>query len=284
MFIKASLIVFISSILLFSWALAYNPNTTDSAVLTKVYSVLDWFDEQKKENFSTQLNAILNRYDEWTRNHYIILSIVRYLSSEDLSIKTEDKVLDTVNDSVQNDFHWIYYGEGDDVVELRWITKWFYRWQFKWVTDSNYMVELVDDSWNVIDYLVNEIWDTDVSLPMVIESDKKHYVSIEANGWSWNIDIAPVEGCNSDQPPLYLKWNSELLTKWVYFNQWMQLLELSHDWDSNFIVQLIDSEGSVIEYLVNEIWEYTWKKSVWLDEWCHYFYVTGNGEWKIEFE
>jgi hypothetical protein len=55
-----------------------------------------------------------------------------------------------------------------------------------------------------------------------------------------------------------------------------------HTGDSNFIIQLLDFDGEIVEFLANEIGVYSGEKVIRIDETGDYlFTVNANGQWEI---
>jgi hypothetical protein len=179
------------------------------------------------------------------------------------------------NSSVKLSDYW------NKITEKIHLTAWLHKFRATYNWESNFIAKLLDSNWDYISLLANEIWNTDSSLGVKIEEEWDYYINVDAE-WSREITV-------NYETPRVVVMQSKISGQWTNiiwpFNltTWLHKFRSIYNWESNFIVKLINSNWDYIDLLANEIWNTDSSLGVSISKsWDYYFNIDADGSWTIE--
>ncbi|MFW6048381.1 MAG: InlB B-repeat-containing protein [Candidatus Natronoplasma sp.] len=182
----------------------------------------------------------------------------------------------------------IFEGSGDDSTETFDLVEGVSRYNLTHDGESNFIVELMEsETGDTVENLVNEIGSFDGSQIVGVTEDGfeaepgEHLINVEADG-DWKIVIEQPKPTSAPSTPQTYSDEGYGVPEPFELDGGTATFEMSHDGESNFIVQLYDKDGNVVDYLANEIGEYEGTKTVSVSEDIHYLDIEADGNWDIE--
>ena len=187
-------------------------------------------------------------------------------------------------------------GNGDDVTSSFELIEGISIFHMTHDGDSNIIIRLYESTGDDYVLLVNEIGEYDGSKIAGIKdsytadtSPGDHYFEIDADG-NWEITIEQPRPTSAPKLPRTYSGIGDDVPSAFMLEDGNVKFELSHDWDSNFIVKLYNNDGEYMELLVNEIGEYDGSTSIKVgdsytadtSEGIHYLDITADGNWEVK--
>ncbi len=161
--------------------------------------------------------------------------------------------------------------------------------------DSNFAIELLDNTGGYVELLVNEIGVFDGSKAIGVREDNIigakpgiHLLNITADG-NWTVLIKQPRPTNGETLPLNLTGKGCGVSPFFVLGEGLTTFSLTHSGDSNFIIELFSADGKVEEFLVNEIGSYSGKKAIGVKQGniigarpgIHILSITADGNWTV---
>lgn len=289
-------IVFVISTLLISSTFAYNPTLKDENLLKVLYSSFSkelGKDKAKASQYTNTLNALSILYmvkDSSWRLSYIFDSLSSYIQTNIVSKNYESKTITnnsedsskiTKNNST-NKFLVNPTGQGTNISEKFYLPTWFFTIESAGYGQSNFIAKLLDENGDVIEYLVNEIGETNEIRWLKINKSWYYMIEVKHDGGRQFVITDIINKIANPHIPMVLEGGKTNTTNWIFIKKGFYKINSIHDWDSNFIVQLLDDKWNVNEYLVNEIGETNETTSIKIEKDGYYmFEVDADGKWII---
>ena len=133
---------------------------------------------------------------------------------------------------------------------------------------SNFIVQLMNENGDLVDLLVNETGSFKGSKAIGVRKDNfmgakpgAYIVNVTADG-NWEILIEQLRPKDAKSLPINFKGKSYGVSSFFTLNEGLTTFKMTHDGKSNFIITLLNSNGSLTELLVNEIGSYSGKKAI----------------------
>jgi hypothetical protein len=160
---------------------------------------------------------------------------------------------------------------------------------------SNFIVELMSESGETIELLVNTIGQyTGVNAIGVQEEaffgaePGMHLLNIQADG-TWSITIRQPRYNSAPGLPQNFSGEGDSTSTPFLLDAGLATFTLNHDGTSNFIVELLSIEGSIADLLVNDIGSYEGSKAVGIQQGAlfgpepgiYILSITADGNWSI---
>ena len=169
--------------------------------------------------------------------------------------------------------------EWTTISEAIYFKKWLHKFKLSHNWESNFIVNLIDNKWDYVNWLSNEIGNSESSIGINIPTDWDYFVNIKAD-WTWQVVINYETERVDIKDKITGKW-SEII--WPFMlSEWLHKFELSHVWESNFIVNLIDENWSFVNLLSNEIGNADISLGVWTEKGDYYLNINADGNWEIQ--
>lgn len=152
--------------------------------------------------------------------------------------------------------------------------------------DRNFIVDLLDSDGDSIGWGVNEIGEYQGSKAIHIEKKGDYYLNVEADG-NWEAIVKQPRNIDPTNLPHTFQGNGANAENFFYAEEGLHKITLTHDGDSNFIVDVLEEDGSSSGWWgVNEIGEFEGSKALKIEETGIYLlYVQlADGNWEITIE
>jgi hypothetical protein len=161
--------------------------------------------------------------------------------------------------------------------------------------ESNFAIQLFDDTGGLVDLLVNEIGVFDGSVAIGVIEDNIigaepgiHVLDITADG-NWTVLIKQPRPTNGETLPLNLTGKGCDVSSFFLLDEGLVTFDMTHDGDSNFAIELFSASGELEELLANEIGSYSGKKAIGVKQGniigarpgIHIVSVTADGNWTL---
>lgn len=148
----------------------------------------------------------------------------------------------------------------------------------------NFAIELLNDSGQHIDLLVNEIGSFDGARAVGIESKGIYLLDISADG-QWSVRIEQPRPSVAQSIPQTFTGKGQQVSEMFRLNKGLAIFKMTHDGSHNFAITLLDRNGKYIELLVNEIGNFDGSKAVRIEKDEIYLLdITADGNWSIAIE
>jgi hypothetical protein len=162
---------------------------------------------------------------------------------------------------------------------------------------SNFMVQIIGAAGSE-EYSINEIGRYSGSRAHAVSSGSSlfglvsgtHRIQVKADG-PWTLELKQERPSGGAPPPISDKGNGDNVIRWLNLRKGQYVLTASHDGQSNFMVELLKSDGSQTEYLVNEIGAYSGQTLIQvgsnlldLKPGLYAFVVQADGHWEFTIE
>lgn len=153
--------------------------------------------------------------------------------------------------------------------------------------DANFIVDLLDENGNSVAPMgvANVIGPFQGSTPVQIQRGGQHLLDVQAAG-QWQITVEQPRAANAPAKTSF-SGNSAQATQLFELSGGLHRVEMTHQGDANFIVDLLDENGaSVVPMgLVNEIGPFEGSRAMQVPEdGIYLFSVQANGPWTIRVE
>lgn len=149
---------------------------------------------------------------------------------------------------------------------------------------SNFIVHLLDNNGDITEFLANEIGRYGGSKAVGVQEAGEYLFDINADG-TWIINIKQPRLNSAEPVPKVFVGKSNDVSEFFYLNKGLTRFELKHGGTSNFIVHLLDSQGDIIEFMVNEIGSFDGSKALGIKKSGIYLLdITADGDWEISVE
>lgn len=149
---------------------------------------------------------------------------------------------------------------------------------------SNFAIWLLDNQANKVELLVNEIGPFDGSKAVGISQEGDYLLDLAADGY-WTVVITQPAPLSDLEPPLTLSGNAQQASDLFRLSQGLVTFQMKHDGQSNFAIWLMDSQGSLVELLVNEIGAFDGSKAVGIgQDGIFILDISADGNWTIVIE
>lgn len=90
------------------------------------------------------------------------------------------------------------------------------------------------------------------------------------------------QSADTTSQPIVLSGKGQEATKTFHLNGGLTRFEMTHNGNSNFIVHLMDTNGNVQEYVVNEIGAYNGSQAFNVPEGDYLLNVEADGSWTVK--
>ena len=128
---------------------------------------------------------------------------------------------------------------------------------------ANFIVQIVGAAGSV-EYSINEIGSYLGSRGHTVSSGSaffglvsgSHRIQVQADG-EWDLVLNQEHPSAGTPPPISFEKKGDSVLNWLLLREGQYVVTTSHNGQSNFIVELLKSDGSQSEYLVNEIGAYS---------------------------
>ena len=187
-------------------------------------------------------------------------------------------------------------GTGDDVSSAFALEQGIAIFTISHDGESNISIELLDESGNPVDLLVNEIGAYNGSKAIGVRENNilgakpgDHIMNISADG-NWEVGIVqPQPPDAAEVLPLDVAGTGDSVSPYFTLNAGLTTFTMSHDGSENFIIQLISADGELADFLANEIGAYEGKKALGVQPnnilgaspGIHILSITADGNWKV---
>ena len=163
---------------------------------------------------------------------------------------------------------------------------------------SNFIVQLMSDSGETVDFLVNAIGQYSGTRAVGVQKDAimgakpgTHLLNIQADG-SWNITIRQPRFNSAPGLPQNFSGKGDTVSPPFALNEGLATFRFTHDGNSNFIVQLMSESGETVDFLVNTIGTYEGSKAVGVKQGAifgpqpgiHLLNISADGGWSVTIE
>ncbi len=163
---------------------------------------------------------------------------------------------------------------------------------------SNFIVQLMSESGETIDLLVNTIGQYTGAKAIGVQKGAllgaepgMYLLNIQADG-SWGITVRQTRFSSAPALPQNFNGKGDSVSPPFLLNEGLTTFTFSHDGSSNFIVQLMSDSGETVDLLVNTIGSYDGSKAVGVkrgalfgpEPGIHLLNITADGNWSITIE
>jgi len=188
-----------------------------------------------------------------------------------------------------------FSGQGDDVSSKFMLEEGITTITMTHNGDSNYAIELLDDTGGLVELLVNEIGSFDGSVAIGVIEDNIigakpgiHVLNITADG-NWTVLIEQPRPTSGEILPINLKGKGCDVSPFFVLDEGLTTFDMNHDGDSNFAIILFSASGEYVDLIVNEIGSYSGKQAIGVKQnniigaepGIHILSVTADGNWTL---
>lgn len=171
-----------------------------------------------------------------------------------------------------------FSGEGAVVTDYISVEEGLAVFDFTHDGESNFIVQVLDESGETVAYLANEIGSYEGSVAEYLDEEVYRFF-IDADGaWTMNFDQVDFGQAITETS---FSGQGDDTTAVFYTDGGLKTFSFTHQGDSNFIVHLLNSEGQSEAYLVNEIGDYEGSTAEYLDAGYYIMNVQADGGWTI---
>ena len=120
----------------------------------------------------------------------------------------------------------------------------------------------------------------------------EYRLNVTADG-AWRIGVSQEFPSTGETPPIQLRGQGDEVLKWFTLDKGTYLIKSTHSGSKNFIVALMNVNGSSDKFIINEIGDYTGEQLVKVEQdnlglslspGTYAFVVQADGEWAITVE
>ena len=156
---------------------------------------------------------------------------------------------------------------------------------FRYTGESNFIVRLLGQDAKLVELPVNTIGQYSGDTALRIPSTGKYTLNVESSG-DWTIDYrqpGAAELAQAGSLPLHRADRGDRRTSFFRANSGALRIAAKHSGKSNFIVRVLDSQGRLVDLVVNEIGAFDGAKTVRLPTTGVFIIVVAaDGDWQIE--
>ena len=152
-----------------------------------------------------------------------------------------------------------------------------------YVGSSNFIVQLLNSNGDTINYVANEIGTNKGSTAINISSDGSYLFNVQSSG-TWNIEIEqPRDFTNVVDAKSFSGQNDTV--QFIKASKGLKVFNYNYVGSSNFIVKLLDQDGSYCGLVANEIGDCSGSKAIKIsNDGVYVLSVESNGDWEINIE
>ena len=188
-----------------------------------------------------------------------------------------------------------FSGQGDDVSSKFTLEEGITIITMTHSGESNFAIELLDNTGTYVDLLVNEIGVFNGKVALGVRADNiigakpgVHVLDITADS-NWTILIKQPRPSTAEVLPFNISGKGFDVSSFFILSEGLATFTMTHGGDSNFIVKLFSSSGELEELLVNEIGMYSGKKAVGIKQeniigarpGIHILSIKADGNWTV---
>ncbi len=153
--------------------------------------------------------------------------------------------------------------------------------------NANFIVDLLDEQGNSIAPMgvANVIGSFEGSTPVQVTQGGQHLLDVQGSG-SWRIKVKQPRASSAPETTSF-RGTSQEATDLFELSGGLHRFEMTHSGDANFIVDLLDENGTSVTMmgLVNEIGPFEGSKAVQVpQDGIYVLAVQANGPWTIEID
>jgi hypothetical protein len=153
--------------------------------------------------------------------------------------------------------------------------------------NANFIVDLLDQNGNSVAPMgvANVIGAFQGSTPVQITRGGQHLLDVQAGG-QWQITVEQPRAASAPKTTSF-SGNSQQATELFELSGGLHRVQMTHQGDGNFIVDLLDENGAsvVLMGLANEIGPFEGSRAMQVpDDGIYLFSVQANGPWTIRID
>ena len=148
--------------------------------------------------------------------------------------------------------------------------------------ESNFIVQLLDQSGDVEALYANDIGNYNGSRIEYVDSGI-HLLNIDADG-DWTLNITQYTNFTNIPTTTHFEGTGDTATALFTLNTGTKTFNMTHSGNSNFIVELLDKNGSFPNILANEIGDFTGSKAEFANTNVYAINVQADGDWTIDIQ
>jgi hypothetical protein len=146
---------------------------------------------------------------------------------------------------------------------------------------SNFVVWLRDSSGEDIELLVNEIGTFNGSTALGIPVSGAYALDINADG-GWTVKIEQLKPTSAPSVPQTFNGTGPEASPLFSLGDALTTFDMSHDGSSNFAIWLLDSNGDLVDLLVNEIGDFDGSTAIGVPAAGVYILdIEADGDWTV---
>lgn len=173
-------------------------------------------------------------------------------------------------------------GNGQQATSKFHLEKGLSVFKMKYQGSSNFIVWLLDDMGSKKELLANLIGDYDGSHAFGITKAGDYLLDVDADT-SWTVTILQPRGGTGASLPDTFEGAGFQTSQFIRFEKGLATFKMKYTGTSNFIVWLMDDQGTKTELLVNTIGDFDGSKAVGITKAGNYVLsVDGVGDWNID--
>jgi hypothetical protein len=175
-----------------------------------------------------------------------------------------------------------FAGSGDHATPIFQLQSGLSIFTMKYDGTGHFTVELKDHNGNAVGSAANALNSYDGSKALGIDSDGDYSLSVQASG-PWSIVITQPRRTTGERIPLTLSGNCPVASDLIYLDSGLVTFHTSYDGTNNFMVELLDHNGRLVEVVTNRIGSYKGSQSIMISEPGIYLLnIDADGSWKLE--
>jgi hypothetical protein len=148
---------------------------------------------------------------------------------------------------------------------------------------SNFIVQLLGSNGQNIDNLVNEIGLFNGSKAEGIQNAGTYVLDIQADG-KWTVTIQQPRPTTAPYITSF-HGKGQTATELFNMNSGLKTIQMTHDGTSNFIIDILDSNGNDVDNIVNEIGSFNGSKAEGIqNDGIYLFDIQADGNWTINIQ
>jgi hypothetical protein len=147
---------------------------------------------------------------------------------------------------------------------------------------GHFTVELKDHNGNAVGSAANALNSYDGSKALGIDSDSDYILNIQASG-PWSVEITQPRPTTSQKIPLTITGTGPMASDLVYLDSGLVTFRMTYDGTSNFMVELLDHNGRLVDVVTNQIGSYKGSQAIRISEPGIYLLnIDADGSWKLD--
>lgn len=175
-----------------------------------------------------------------------------------------------------------FAGSGDQVTPIFQLQSGLSIFTMKYDGTGRFTVELEDNSGHAVGAAANALNAYDGSKALGIDSDGDYSLNVQASG-PWSIVITQPRRTTGEKIPLTLSGNGPVASDLIYLDSGLVTFHTSYDGTSNFMVELLDHNGRLVNVVTDQIGSYKGSQAIMISEPGIYLLnIDADGGWKLE--